>query len=270
MYRIIFVSLAVLLACTGPEGPQGPVGPAGPQGEQGEQGEQGPRGARGPQGEQGEQGEQGPRGARGPQGEQGEQGPAGLQEAIGTDAFSLFTFFREDFSDTDPLGDWTKRGSGTWRIQGGRLIGLGSDNRYLTSLIADPDFKGPLYVTVTTQWLSGVKTHIYGIIFYRDGGAFYGFGISADGGFVLSRWDDGGDPISLVDWTYSSAINEEGTNTLSVFIEESRIEAYINGILVAEVFDNTYIEGSVGVLIGGDQTVAFDNLTIGATIPLSD
>ena len=281
MYRIIFVSLAVLLACAGPEGPQGPIGPAGPQGEQGEQGEQGPRGSRGPQGEQGErgsrgsQGEQGPRGPRGPQGpqgeqgEQGEQGPAGPQGAIGTDVFSLFTFFREDFSNTDPLGDWTKRGSGTWRVQGGRLIGLGSDDRYLTSLTADPDFKGPLYVTVTTQWLSGVNTHSYGISFYREGGDFYGFWIAADGSFRLSRWDDG-DHISLVDWTYSSSINQEGTNELSVFIEESWIESYINGILVAGVFNNAYTEGSVGVLIGGDQTVAFDNLTVGATIPLSD
>ena len=266
MYRIIFVSLAALLACAGPEGPQGPVGPAGPQGEQGEQGEQGPRG---PQGEQGEQGPRGPQGEQGEQGPRGPQGPAGMQEAIGTDVFSLFTFFREDFGNTDPLGDWTKRGSGTWRVQGGRLIGLGSDDRYLTSLTADPDFKGPLYVTCTTQWLSGVKNFMYGIKFYSESSDFYGFSINASGSFVLSRWDDG-DLLTLVDWTYSSSINQEGTNELSVFIEESWIEAYINGILVAEIFNNAYTKGSVGVLIGGEQTVAFDNLTVGATIPLSD
>ena len=252
MYRIIFVSFAMLLACAGPEGPQGPVGPAGPQGEQGGQGEQG---------------ERGPRGLQGEQGEQGPQGPEGPQGAIGTDVFSLFTFLRADFSD-DNLWDWNKRGSGTWRIQGGRLIGRGSDDDFLTSLTADPDFKGSLYVTATTQWLRGIKTHSYGIIFYRDGRDFYGFGISANGGFVLSRWDDSGDPISLVDWTYSPSINEEGTNTLSIFSEEGRIEASINGTLVAEVFDDTYTEGRVGVLIGGDQEVAFDDLTVGTIIPL--
>ena len=176
---------------------------------------------------------------------------------------------RADFSD-DNLWDWNKRGSGTYRLQGGRLIGRGSDDGYLTSLTSDPDFKGPLYVTVTTQWLRGIKTHSYGIIFYRDGGAFYGFGISANGGFVLSRWDASGDPISLVDWTRSSSINKEGTNTLSVFIEEGRIEASINGTLVAEVFDNTYTEGRVGVMIGEDQEIAFDDLTVGAIIPLAD
>ena len=96
---------------------------------------------------------------------------------------------------------------------------------------------------------------------------FYGFRITANGSYSISRWDNGS-PISLVDWTYSSAINEEGTNTLSVLIDEGWIEASINGTLVAEVFDDTYTEGRVGVLIGGDQEVAFDDLTIGTIPPL--
>lgn len=250
MNRIIFVALAAaLLSCANLEGPQGPVGPAGPQG---------------PQGPQGEQGEQGPRGPQGPQGEQGEQGPQG---AIETDIFKLFTFFRQDFSNNVY---WSSRGSGTWRVQGGRLIGRGSDDDFLTSLTADElsDFSGPLYVSVVTQWLRGVKNYAYGITFYRDDGGFYGFRISANGSFVLHRWDRGGSPISLVNWTYSSSINEEGTNTLSVLIEDGWIEASINGTLVTTVFDDTYTEGGVGVTIGGDQEVAFDDLTVGAIAPL--
>ncbi len=110
---------------------------------------------------------------------------------------------------------------------------------------------------------------MYGIEFYSDRwGDSYGFSINAYGRFTLSRWDDGGNPISLVDWTYSSSINQEGTNTLSVLIEKGWIEASINGTLVAEVFDNTYTEGNVGVLIGGDQEVAFDDLTVGTIISL--
>ena len=254
MYRIIFVSLvAALLACANLEGPQGPVGPAGPQGPQGEQGPQGPQGEQGPQGPQGEQGPQGP---------QGEQGPQG---ATGTDVFRLFTFLREDFSKNVY---WDKTGSGTWRVQGGRLIGRGSDDGFLTSLTATDDFEGPLYVTVTTQWLRGIKYSSYGIRFYEDYGDYYGFGISANGSFVLSRWDDGGSPISLVDWTYSSSINQEGTNTLSIFVQEGRIEASINGTLVTTVFDDTYTEGEVGVFISDDQEVAFDDLTVGAIVPL--
>ena len=82
------------------------------------------------------------------------------------------------------------------------------------------------------------------------------------------RWDGQVVPIALVDWTDSPSINEEGTNTLSVFIEEGWIEASVNGTLVAEVFDDTYTAGRVGVLIGGDQEVAFDDLTIGTIPPL--
>lgn len=254
------------MACTGPEGPQGPVGPAGPQGEQGE------RGTRGPQGEQGE------RGPQGEQGEQGEQGPAGPQGAIRTDVFSLFTFWRADFNE-NRTPSWSRRGSGTWRVQGGRLIGRGSDDDFLTSLTASTGFSGPLYVAVTTQWLRGTKHNGYGIRFYSEaegysdwggyfgGRDFYGFSITANGSYSISRWDNSS-PISLVDWTYSSAINEEGTNTLSVLIDEGWIEASINETLVAEVFDDTYTEGSVGVLIGGDQEVAFDDLTVGVIIPL--
>ena len=262
MYRLIFVSLAVLLACTGPEGPQGPVGPAGPQGPQGEQG------PRGPQGEQGEQGPRGPQGEQGEQGPRGPQGEQGPQIAIETDVFKLFTFFREDFNE-ERMPYWTEIGPGTWRVQGGRLIGRGRDEDALTILRSRTDFNGPLYVTVATQWLRGEKGDMYGIDFHSDNrGDGYGFSINAYGSFTLSRWDDGGSPISLVDWTYSSSINGEGINTLSVFVEEGWIEASINGTVVAEVFDNTYIEGKVGVLIGNDKEVAFDDLTVGAIAPL--
>ena len=174
---------------------------------------------------------------------------------------------RQDFNNGDRLY-WSERGSGTWRLQGGRLIGRGRDENALTSLIATEDFDGPLYGTVTTQWLRGINNHWYGIAFYWDSGDSYGFGISANGGFALWRWDDGGSPISLVDWTDSSSINEEGTNTLSVFVDEGLIKAFINGTLVAEVFDDTYTEGRVGVSIVDDQEVAFDDLTVGTIIPL--
>ena len=106
---------------------------------------------------------------------------------------------------------------------------------------------------------------MYGIEFYSRRGDGYGLGINAYGRFVLSRWDDGGDPITLFDWTDSPSINEEGTNTLSVFIEEGWIEASVNGTLVAEVFDNTYAAGRIGVLIGRDQ----EDLTVGTIIPLA-
>ena len=141
----------------------------------------------------------------------------------------------------------------------------------MTRLIAREDFdsEGPLYVAVTTQWLRGIKSNIYGIEFYSDRrGDSYGFGINANGRFVLWRWDDGGSPISLVNWTYSPAINEEGTNTLSVFIEEGWIEASVNGTLVVEFFDDTYAEGRVGVMIADDQEVAFDDLIVGVILPL--
>ena len=139
----------------------------------------------------------------------------------------------------------------------------------MTQFISRTDFNGLLYVTVTTQWLRGSNYGVYGIGFYSDGrGDSYGFGINANGRFVLWRWDDGGSPISLVDWTYSSAINQEGTNELSVFIEEGWIEASVNETLVVEIFDDTYTEGRVGVMIADDQEVAFDNLTVGVLSPL--
>lgn len=264
LYIALFVACSVSLAAC-----EGPVGPMGPQGERGEKGERGERGLRGVRGEKGDQGERGERGERGP---------------IGTDAFKLFTFFRTDFSDRDQTRSWNKRGSGGGRVQGGRLILRGSDDGFLTTLTSSADFSGPLYVEVTTQWLSGVKNYGYGIQFYTGveyvssgflggyyvaGRDYYGFIITADGWYSIDRWDNG-DPLSLVDWTYSSVINQEGTNTLSVLIQEGRIEASINEIFVAEVFDDAYTEGRVGVLISGDQEVAFDDLTVGTIRSLSD
>ena len=213
---------------------------------------------------EGKEGPVGPQGPQGPQGEQGRVGPQGFDGQSGTDGATLYL---ADFSSTDDIFSWSKQGNGSYRIEGGRLIVRGGFN-VLQQLVSGTQFSDNIDVTVTTQWLNGVDGAPYGILFYRSDNGGYGFGITANGGFIISRWDqtvnDEGvlTPITLVPFTGSAEIQQRAQNILRVLAVEGIIRLFINGAVVGEIFDTTHLSGRIGVFVENNQEVAFDNLFV--------
>lgn len=249
MNRVV-LAMCFLMSVSSCDQLRGPTGPQGETGEKGEQGERGPTGLQGPRGLQGLPGEPG---ANGLQGSPGESGSV--------------TYIAE-FKDAASIGTWLKEEDyGIWKIDDERLfIHGGLSDRHLMTVSTSSFFDGNIEVSVDTEWMEGANNNGYGILFCSTPSTGYGFGISGNGGFKLSRWDAETEtenpPITLIDWAFSSEIAQEGKNTLRVVLTGHTITLYINDKNIGSVIDSHYSSGHVGLFVSGVQKVAFDNLVV--------
>ncbi len=129
-------------------------------------------------------------------------------------------------------------------LDGWRLSWPFLENFYLEATLKSPDCEG--------------YDH-FGLMFRvpenADANKGYLFGITCDGRFSLRRWD-GKNMYYPVNWTSSAAINQgdNAVNVLGVMAQDANLAFYINGQKVSEVSDNTYLEGSFGIFVGGTNT----------------
>ena len=67
--------------------------------------------------------------------------------------------------------------------------------------------------------------------------------------------------FSPITWTESAAINkgENTQNSLGVMAKGANLTLYINGQKVNEISDNSFLQGSFGIFVGGDNQ---DKLTV--------
>ncbi len=122
-----------------------------------------------------------------------------------------------------------------------------------------------LEMTVSTGTCSGSDR--YGFIFRvpnsREANRGYLFGVSCDGSYSLREWDATigakGSMTTHVNWTNSPAIQagSNKNNTIGVMAIGDKIVLYANGVLLKEVTDNTFSEGSFGLFIGARETSNF-------------
>lgn len=122
-----------------------------------------------------------------------------------------------------------------------------------------------LEMTVSTGNCSG--TDRYGFIFRvpnaREANRGYLFGVSCDGSYSLREWDatigSKGQMTTHINWTNSPAIQagSNKTNTIGLMAVGDKLVLYANGVLLKEVTDNTFLEGSLGLFVGARETSNF-------------
>lgn len=135
--------------------------------------------------------------------------------------------------------------------------------------LASTESLGNNYIeaTFTTETCEG--TDHYGLMFrvpvLKEANRGYLFGLTCDGRYSLRKWDgtrdDEGLMVYLVRWIPDSSIvkGSNQTNQLGVMTIDERIVMFVNGNLVAEFSDDSFLEGYFGVFIGSDNT---PNLTV--------
>jgi type II secretory pathway pseudopilin PulG len=99
----------------------------------------------------------------------------------------------------------------------------------------------------------------------------YQFGITCDGRYLLRKYDgkvgENGSMISLIPWTPSAEIRagSNQTNRIGMMTINDRLIMFINGVLVGEFKDTTYLQGYIGFFLGSrttkNLTIKMDNLT---------
>jgi len=176
--------------------------------------------------------------------------------------------FHETFDDA--RNGWTlvQNNQAEIAIGGGQLrITVKQPDSLAWSVAAGKTF-GDFTLDVDATSLAGPNDNDYGVIVRRvDDDNFYRFEISADGYFNIQKRQKGQWQKLAADWTESSAIRKgTTTNHLRVICAGRTLTFFVNQVQVAQVTDNAFARGEVGVLAGtlaapGVQ-VAFDNFQV--------
>jgi len=173
--------------------------------------------------------------------------------------------YYDDFSD--PTSGWDIEDTGLYQLEyldGEYRIAINGPGY---RMIVAPEFWAAEYTaTVQVRTLQPFDNGPFGLVFglAENGSQFYSFRINDIHVYALSVHD--GDTITDLAWDFSSYIQSyPGTNKLTVERIGSRIRAYINDSLVADVFDSTYA-GSLRVGVtaesGNEADARFDDFTV--------
>lgn len=126
------------------------------------------------------------------------------------------------------------------------------------------------YARVSASVGGCVAGDYYGMTFRHDivsNANLYLFALSCEGAFKVMR-DDGGEFVTLLDWTSTPVVNRGSnkTNELGVRARGPQIDFFVNGQGVASLTDGTYTSGAFGLAVRSYVTrnfeVVFDNVEV--------
>jgi len=187
-----------------------------------------------------------------------------------------------EIRDTDvTFSDEFRRDNGEWFTESdddvtyeyaGRTLHIivNSENRLGWTFNSTIDELAPVdyLVEVDVEQVAGPDDAELGLIFrFVDEENFYFFAVSNLGTYSLWKLVDN-EWEALLDWTETDALqtDAEAINRLSVLTEGSQITLLANDVALAQVEDDTFATGSVGLMVGTfDEVgvdVAFDNLDL--------
>lgn len=154
----------------------------------------------------------------------------------------------------------------TWAVNNGELVG--TVNSAITAwTLANQTFKD-IKVEVDIEKSSGIDNNSMGVICNAtDNRHFYAFIIGADKSYNILKLDGDNLTSLLSEWKYSDVINSgNARNTVAAICNGGNLSLVVNGIELATVYDTSYAEGDVGLVIGlyesGTATMYFDNLNV--------
>lgn len=174
------------------------------------------------------------------------------------------------------LQDNFNKDSGQWQLStSDNVRQLVNDGRLILQLNPDPkaiawtnidDTFQNFVMEVDTQYKQGSADHVYGLIArQKDNENFYQFALRQNM-FNVYKYDNG-EWVKIQGQTPSAAIKPPGeTNHLKLIAVDSRFQFFANDKLLADIQDETFREGGIGLLAAvfepGEAQVTFDNVVI--------
>jgi hypothetical protein len=187
---------------------------------------------------------------------------AGLLVACGPEQLP----WTEDFSD--PTSGWQAESDASAEVgyhEGAMRVRVNVPNRLAWASAGRKlsDF----HLSVEATQVAGPDDNEYGLLVrMQDPDHFYRFSISGDGYYLVSKYDGEEWEVLSGDWTPSDAIRlGAATNLLEVVCQGATMAFYVNGELLTEVQDSTYLRGDIGLYAGSffdpGVEIHFDNLS---------
>jgi serine/threonine protein kinase len=178
------------------------------------------------------------------------QATAGITSSLGAGT----VVYADDL--TAPGGGWIDDGSQCYFSLRGYHVRTYAAQYYAWCYTSQHTYANVI-ITAQAQLLRG---DTYGVIFRLNplSRTFYVLEINSSGAyrFVLATGSDPLNWITLIDWTFSSAIQVgyRNTNTFLIVADGPQFRFYLNRQLIVTTFsDTTYTSGMIGFLVGGDN-----------------
>lgn len=189
-------------------------------------------------------------------GTQGEQ----MQESSGMILMS------DDFSEDSGLWDTGSSQNGEVHIKNGELWFHIIPTQYYFWSGWNGDIFANTVISVNARVETPTGVGDFGVICrLQDGNNFYALEVSEDRYFSIWKMVNGQN-TSLNEWTYSGAIPDSASMVITATCVGDRLALAINDLLLAEIRDDTFKSGQVGLLAGtfetGNIIVAFDNYVV--------
>jgi len=159
--------------------------------------------------------------------------------------------FFHDFNAVNGYHGWIRNPQNLWSLSSSAMVTSGETEKLVTAYNSDTytDFD----YSVRMRRIDGTSVNA---IVFRAGNSFnsdghiypaYRFGYFNDGDYNIVRCNADGSYDAIQTWTYSSAIVQNGWNTLRVVANGNTFNCFINGTLVRTFTDSTFSSGHVGV-----------------------
>jgi hypothetical protein len=180
--------------------------------------------------------------------------------------FNLSEGFDSQFT-SDAYG-WQTH-SGTWTLENGKYSAEGGTNAYASASFQAgyQDFTYRVRVRregcatcANVLYIRGEPQPLGTFNRWRN---YYGFQYASEGYFSVWKIIAGGNPIEVIDWTFSSAINQGSVwNVLKVTASGNQLSYTINGTLVWQGTDISLSSGRVGFGMYVPSDGVNDNLQV--------
>ena len=157
------------------------------------------------------------------------------------------------FADTDDENHSFKKNGDDYLVERKK-----EDSYSIPTASYELNFDDNWAIECDTSWIDGIDNNSYGIVFGREKGSYYFFGIAGSGSYMYGKYNDW-TFSSCIDWTSNNNFNKWSSNKLRIEKVEMTLKFYINGEFVnswqAEPFFGKYF----GFKVTKNQKISFRN-----------
>lgn len=122
----------------------------------------------------------------------------------------------------------------------------------------DFDFDSNWAIECDTSWLAGIDNESYGIVFGREKGSYYFFGIAGSDSFMYAKYDDWSF-IPLIKWKDTPKFNKWGSNNLKIEKVNTTLKFFVNGVNVDSWQAEPFFGMNFGFKVTNNQKISFRN-----------
>jgi hypothetical protein len=120
------------------------------------------------------------------------------------------------------------------------------------------------YLEMTVNTGSCLPKDRYGLIVRvpstAEANRGYMVGFTCDGKYAIRKWDGPANSMTnFINWKTNAAIaaGANKTNRLGIMMQGNKLSLYANGVLLGEIQDNSWLQGSYGIFAGAHESSNF-------------